>query len=356
MEPEELFRAAEQRANHRELLEPPNDSVLERLRSDASAFFAKVPEPPLYPRLDDPERRRAAELLSEGELLLARALTLSRAAKEPARLGGLVAGLRAYLACLCHTADGRLDAAEREWLVARRAERELASATRIFTRSDEVRRPVYDRAAGTSRYDPSPEPELTVTLACPERGCRVQQRFKLSPRYATHQLRCPRCARPFVAYLAHVRSVSTRRKGLLALHRFSLEELGGGRSQVEVEDRSGAEFGVARQDLLAFLYDEDRDLNAVLNLSTGRLLDPQRALGCFVATAALGPGAPELAVFRAFRDRALLGHPVGRSLVGAYYAIGPRAAQWISGRPNARRLARTLLGRLSRVLQARGYR
>lgn len=65
---------------------------------------------------------------------------------------------------------------------------------------------------------------------------------------------------------------------------------------------------------------------------------------CFVATAAYGdPAAPEVVVLRRWRDRHLLGNPLGRAFVRTYYDLSPPLARAIEGRPWARLLARILL-------------
>jgi hypothetical protein len=66
--------------------------------------------------------------------------------------------------------------------------------------------------------------------------------------------------------------------------------------------------------------------------------------GCFIATAAYGsPMAPEVMVFRRFRDEVLQRSEPGRMLVDVYYRVSPPLAKYISGRPLLRSAARGIL-------------
>jgi hypothetical protein len=65
---------------------------------------------------------------------------------------------------------------------------------------------------------------------------------------------------------------------------------------------------------------------------------------CFIATAAWGAGwTEELRALRWFRDRVLVGHPIGESFVRSYYAYGPILAGMIAPVPPARAFARLAL-------------
>jgi subtilisin family serine protease len=66
--------------------------------------------------------------------------------------------------------------------------------------------------------------------------------------------------------------------------------------------------------------------------------------GCFIATAAYGsPLAGEVRLLSLFRDRFLLGNPLGRPIVAAYYSLSPPAARYIAQRAWLRPMVRATL-------------
>lgn len=90
------------------------------------------------------------------------------------------------------------------------------------------------------------------------------------------------------------------------------------------------------------------DCGTTSDLRTFTLTTPRQSFqtvdGCFVATAAYGSAlAPQVALLRGWRDRALAPHPVGRALVRMYYAASPALARAIAGSPGARVAVRALL-------------
>jgi hypothetical protein len=126
---------------------------------------------------------------------------------------------------------------------------------------------------------------------------------------------------------------------------------GTGVSRIEFEEASGEEFPVARGDLLVFLYTEARELKAVVNLTNNRLMWVSPAGSCFVVTAAYGEGAPELGVFRAWRDEVLRQREWGRRFIRVYYRHGPGWARWVTARPWVRWGVRRVLGQVHWVLK-----
>jgi hypothetical protein len=85
-------------------------------------------------------------------------------------------------------------------------------------------------------------------------------------------------------------------------------------------------------------------------------MENRRFGDCFVATACYGsPLAAEVIVLRAFRDAALLPHPLGARFVHAYYRHSPHPAAVIARRPRLRAAVRSALVRPA-VALARHHR
>ena len=101
MELEELRGRARERL--RQLSAQRNDG-LDAFQRDALAFFARVPEPPLYRRRDDPTRKQATELLEEGETLLARSWRLG------SEVADFTPAVEHHLVALSLMSEGRVEA------------------------------------------------------------------------------------------------------------------------------------------------------------------------------------------------------------------------------------------------------
>jgi hypothetical protein len=350
VQPQALFSSV--LARSRALGPPPaGDAALERYRADCAEWVARVPEPPLYRRAQDPSRARAAALLPDGEALLARGWALLQAGVASPADTTLTQALEAHLESLCLVTEGQLERAENSWARASGLERKARAARRAFVREEELALPVWDASTGNSRYDPRPAPSLRARLACPQWGCRRAEEASLSPTYAIHRRTCPRCHQPYVAYLAEARELSAERGPRGRHYGFRVEALGGGLSRIEFDDDGTDQLAVVRGDLLAFLYTAERELRGVANLSTARTLWVTRSGPCYLATHVYGEGAPELARFRALRDGVLVQSAPGRWLVRAYYARSPGLVRFLERHRRADGLARLFVQGLERLLK-----
>jgi hypothetical protein len=317
---------------------------LDAFQRDALAFFARVPEPPLYRRREDPTRKLAGELVEEGQVLLARSWRLGPEVVTFSR------ALELHLVALSLTAEGRVEAAEPAWHQALAAEREATSSLRLWSRTDEGRLAVFDAQTRRSRFDPRPEAQVEARLPCP--SCRKVSPFSLSPRVASHEVKCTHCATDFVAYVAELRALEVQPLGRnRRRYTFRVEEPSGLAMKVEFDDATAGELSAQRRDLLAFLYAPESVLRGVLNLNSSRVLWTSAPGACFVATVAFGEGAPELDTLRAFRDGVLARSRPGRAFIGWYYREGPGLARFVSRRPWLRAATRGALRQVTRQVE-----
>jgi hypothetical protein len=355
LQPEEFIQAATERAAQLDVRRNGVPAALERLRADASALFARIPEPPLYRRADDPARKAAEALLPEAERVLAVAMAVAREPEAPAAAHGILAAVRAHGEALCHTVSGRLGAAETAWRKALELERAAHPTRNLVTQAP---RPpaVFDKASGLSRYDPREAPQAKVKLVCPNTGCKRIDDYAFTASHAYHRFVCPACNTPFLAYFGELRMLEVEARRSSNRYLFTVDEISGGSSsRIEFEEASGAEFPSARRDLLAFLYTEARELKAVVNVTNGRLMWISPAASCFLATAAFGEGAAELVAFRAFRDDVLRRHGLGRAFIRGYYRHGPGLAAWVVRHPRVRTWVRGVLRLVHRGLTRSGH-
>ncbi|MBU8897678.1 hypothetical protein DRW03_03575 [Corallococcus sp. H22C18031201] len=344
LQPEELFRAAQQRAAGMNV--GPGTVALERVRASASALFARIPEPPVYRRAEDPSRKAAQALLPDVERVLAEALAVAREPAVSPLVDRLIEALRAHGEALVHTADGRLEAAELAWRRAQDLERS-AHPTRQMVAQPSRPPPVFDKATGQSRFDPRPAPQASVKLVCPNTGCKRMGDYAFIASHAYHRFICPACRTPFLAYFGELRGLEVEVRSSSKRYRFTVDEVGtAATTRIDFEEASGQDFPAARRDLLAFLYTEQRELKVVVNLTNGKLMWVSPAASCFVATAAFGAGAPELVAFRAYRDEVLRKSRLGRGFIRGYYRFGPSVADWVVRRPRVRAGVRWALVRV----------
>ncbi len=330
-------------------------AALERLRTDASALFARIPEPPLYRRAEDPARKAAEALLPEVESVLAQAIAVTWVPDAPAAAHGILAALQAHAEALCHTVDGRLGQAETAWRRALELER-AAHPTRNLVTQAPAPPPVFDKMTGASRFDPREAPHAKVKLVCPNTGCKRIGDYEFTASHAYHRYVCPACNTPFLAYFGELRTLEVHSQGPSNRYVFTVDELGSSSSaRIDFEEASGADFPAARRDLLCFLYTEARELKVVVNVTNGRLMWISPAASCFLATAAFGEGAPELVAFRAFRDEVLRHHGLGRAFIRGYYRYGPGMARWVVRHPRVKTGVRGVLTLVHRGLKRSGH-
>lgn len=80
---------------------------------------------------------------------------------------------------------------------------------------------------------------------------------------------------------------------------------------------------------------------------------PAPQQGCFIATAAYGSyDHPDVMAFRGFRDRCLDRTAPGQWLIRQYYRYSPPAAQWLVRHPLCRKMVRSLLQSLARLIKS----
>jgi hypothetical protein len=349
---EELLLRA--RADAEQLSATISPAGIEAIRAEAMELFEALPEPPAYRKANDPARQKAGELAPRATELLSRMYSAQKAVPADARLAALVKAVECHLRALAAMSSGEITQgdhlAHEAWDSARAA---TSSGSFFQVEGAHGAGPIYDRLTGASRYDPRPEPTLTVQLFCANEECRKPAPYSVAPRYASHLFSCSVCHRPFTGYFAEVRRVDSRSIGRALHYTLKAEQVGGGEATLEFDDASGGDLAVAPRDLVVLLYSGTGSLAAVENLTTGHVLWVLAKGPCFIATAIYGEGASELDDFRAFRDQVLVPSRAGRMLVGAYYVVGPRIAPAFRRRPALRGLGRTILERVRRLLPLR---
>jgi hypothetical protein len=338
MPPAHSFEAITARA--RESSAPPATNI----RAEMLSFFSRVPEAPLYRRRDEPSKIQAAALLTEIEPLLSLAYAQG--------VSGLAfsLSLEAHLRYLIDLAQGNIEAAEPKWQHALELERAATLEGRLFQRSDDGPKPVFDRRSGASRYDEQTSASIESQLVCPQ--CRQTQQYRFSLHHAWIQFTCPACKKVFKVYFADAREVTVRgATGQRKHYDFKLEELTSRLpTHIEVSDAAPELFKTSRRDLLAFLYAPDNLLRGVLNLSSSHVLWVGNSGPCFIATAIFGAESLEVFALRRFRDEVLFNSSLGTRLVCLYYRWGSILARGVVEAPLLKLLCRAFLIRVADLL------
>ncbi len=316
----------------------------EAFRVEAGRFFSKMLPPPLYRRRDEPQRALAVKWTVDAEALLVRAYRLAPAAE----LKDFTEALELYTEVACLVADGRVEAAERPWSLARELAQKATAPTRLWLKPNLTLPKVFDKRSLSSRFDPRSAESAQVKLTCPQ--CRKLSTFFVPHQQSRHLLSCPSCKVLFSAFLAEVMAIEAGTVAKKKQYRFALRDLGGLQSQLVVDDAGDSLLPVERNDLVAFLFLPESSMRAVLNLTSSRVLWLSQGGACFLATVVFGEGAFELETFRHFRDRHLLTRWSGRQFVKAYYCHGPALARVVEGRAPLKRATALALTAVHRLL------
>lgn len=306
--------------------------ALDEFRLRCAELFDALPEPPVYKRADEPTRQRFTDLVPRVKALIGEGTKFEKVTAESSKE---VVALKGVLLAMEETIDfaarDQFELAEEAWLKFCRLRAAALSFRKIWQGRDEVpASPVFDRETGSSRFDAVSVSAPAVQLVCPHRACRKTSIYDAALGVGRRELRCAHCAKAFVAYIAEVREVKVDSKSRGQTHyHLKLGESSGVVTKVQFADATSSVLRISRGDNLALIYVDRNQLRAGLNLNTGRVLWLTRGGPCFVATAVFGPEAPELAVFRAFRDNCLERRDYGRRLIQIYYFIGPALVRLI---------------------------
>ena len=99
---------------------------------------------------------------------------------------------------------------------------------------------------------------------------------------------------------------------------------------------------------------DEYSINVLSKVNNRRAKPAPTAAGCFIATAAYGtPFAEEIDVLRNWRDDFLEASYPGRAFIKAYYSLSPPVADNISESEGKRKIVRTALGPIVRILKDR---
>lgn len=321
---------------------PFDEQAREALRRAVAELATDLGDLAPIPRADEPQRAAATALLPRVEALLSRLHALTPAGPSDAELHGeLRLAAEALAEAIVSTARGEAAALAR----IDRARAQARDATQRARPWAPVEKngQVWDPGAAASRYDGRDGDTATWQLVCPSASCRAPAPYVVSLRRSEQSFTCPRCGRPFDAYLGEAKRLVTETKGALVRYALACVDVDGHERELRFEDASAQRFHVAPADGIVALFGADGALRAIHDLSTGGHLWLVPKAACFVATEVFGPSAPELDGLRAIRDGLLARSEGGLRIVRLYYRLSPEAARRLGGRPVARACVRNLL-------------
>lgn len=130
-----------------------------------------------------------------------------------------------------------------------------------------------------------------------------------------------------------------------------LAQMGVCEKQVQLADRLGPRRSVRQQEAADRGTDRHQRFHEDAMANGGvQSSEPNRG-PCFIATAVFGE-SQETQTLRAFRDRFLAPHPIGRAAIRLYYRIGPHVADILRRGRRRRIFARSILRWVVRLLDA----
>lgn len=336
---EALIARAKAAAGGRASFDEPAREALRRAVAELATDLGDLAP---IPRADEPQRAAATALLPRVEAVLANLYAAAPSTPADAELHEELRLAAEELAgAVVSTARGEAAALARIDRARARA-RDATQRARPWAPVEKSGQ-VWDPGAAASRYDERDGDTATWQLVCPSSSCRTPSPYVVSLRRSEQSFTCPRCGRPFDAYLGEARRLVTQTQGALVRYQLACVDVDGHERELRFEDASGQRFHVAPADGIVALTSADGALRAIHDLSTGGHLWLVPKGACYVATELFGPTAPELDGLRAIRDGVLARSEGGLRIVRLYYRLSPEAARRLGGRPVVRVVLRNLL-------------
>jgi hypothetical protein len=312
-------------------------------------------------RVDADERAALEEATARLARYYGLCLSFEAADGTEEALGAITASLEDQARALALAAENDPAAAQAAWERAREAldavplrlgtPAEPGSAAAIHEAAERV----YDRATGRSKYDGDADGWLSFALRCPSESCAQIRPYRLLPRHPTHRFTCSVCGTGFLVFVATVVQADRELRLGVATHRITARGADGVAHQVIFEHAlSAGAVEIAVDDLVLLTYDAAGRLKLVRDYTRSREVAVTSGGRCFVATAALGGDAPEVATLRRFRDEVLVRTGAGRAFIAAYERLGPHLAEAIVNAPRRKLAARTLVRLAASLIERTG--